>query len=503
MFDGGVGVDTNLAGKVIKVATNWVTHLQRTQEGATYSSTGWQKGGKAFVLGETAITKEGSEHVINTALKETAHKLRPTGEPEPWLKMAQKLLDDEEAAFTYLLCAGMAAPLMSILSHQSSLAISAFSAHSGAGKTTVLKTVRAAFSAPDNGMGLSDTVTAIVVKMGSEQGLPAIYDEIRGNDAGDKIVEIVFQIAEGKTKMRATQKAEVRTQYRLNTIMLCGTNIPISDYVNERTKNTNAGFARFLELELQPKPTADIETDTQLAKLNNNYGHFGPDLVRCIINNMDWLKAAETKVFEELQKRRAWSAEERFWLQGTTKILLAGSLMNKTGQLKVDLGKLIDYALKVVEDQKKEIAEKVSNDDNILAQLVDFYIEELLVTERFKAGRGPGTVGVLRDPARKKATLHVSVEDKALRVTKSSLRKFAKESELSYKMLERELKNRFNAKDERLSIGAGTGEYNTAAQRLVELDLAAVQDGEDLISSWLQGSGTASTPSPTSATPDS
>lgn len=488
MDRGAVGITDKQVSEVRRIAMEWTTHLSRIREGTTYKSSGWTDDEKAFVLGDKAIKADGVETVINSTLVD-AQTVGSRGDPEIWTRLAQKLLDDDDSAFTYLICAGLSAPLMGVLSHRTSMAISAFSTHSGAGKTTVLRCVRAAFGKPRGGFSLNDTATSIVIKLGAEQGIPAVYDEIRGTDAGESIVSVLFQMTEGKTKMRANQSAQIRKQERINTVMLCGSNIPISDYVNQRIKNSNAGFARFIEIELQPKEKADPELDALVSALDTNYGHFGPILIEKIVRNMDVLRGIEKKVFELLQKKRNWTAEERFWLQGTTKILIAGHLLNATKLLKVDMAKLLDYCLAAVEGQQKEMREAVVHEDALLAHIVDMYAENMLVTERFKQHTGRGTVQVLRAPLRKRVDIHVSVREKTVRITTGALKRYCEETFTSSKLLRHQLDTRFGMRRHRKSMGAGT-EFATPAQIVYDLDLTKGDvDEMELISSWLPGEG--------------
>lgn len=484
MDRGAVGLTDGQAGKVKRIVMEWTTHLSAIREGTTYTRSGWNDAEDAFVMGDRAILADRVEPVLNATLAE-AQTVGVKGKPEPWLKLAQKLLDDEDPAFTYLLCAGMAAPLMGVLSHRTSLAISAFSTNSGAGKTTALRCVRAAFGKPKGGFSLNDTATSIVIKLGAEQGIPAIYDEIRGTEVGESIVNVLFQMTEGKTKMRANQSAQIRKQETINTVMLCGSNIPISDYVNQRVKNSNAGFARFIEIELEPKKLADPELDAMVSELETNYGHFGPALIAKIVEDMDKLKAAEKVVGELLQKKRQWTPEERFWLQGTTKILLVGSLINKMGDLKVDTDKLLDFSLKAVEGQKAEMRDRVVQEDTLLASLMDFLSDHTLVTEEFKRTTGRGSVRVLREPVRSRVDAQIAVKNATVRITMDALGRFCEEFSHSTKRTKRQLEHRFAAKSYRKAIGAGT-QYNASARNVIDLDLKNGDvDEQELISSWL------------------
>ena len=97
-----------------------------------HSHAGWSKDGSVFVLGEIAYTADGQYDVVNPLLKGTlADQMKPTGSPEPWLKMAKRMIAEPDLVFTYALCAGLAAPLMDTLSSKGSMAVSLYSMDSG------------------------------------------------------------------------------------------------------------------------------------------------------------------------------------------------------------------------------------------------------------------------------------------------------------------------------------------------------------------------------------
>lgn len=501
MFNGGAPLTSQEVNAVNRVATNWASHLTKIRSGVEYSTAGWNPDATAFVMGNRAYTAEGSHPVINPALAKS-NTLGAKGKPGPWNNLAQTLLDDEEAAFTYLFCAGFAAPLMGVLNTKCSMSISAYSADSGAGKTTVLRTIRAAFGEPRSGLSLNDTANFIVAKIGAERGLPAIYDEIRGHDRAEAITQVLFAMTEGKTKGRMDTSANMREQQLINTMMLCGSNVPISDYVNQSIRNSNAGYARFLEIELRPKPNANPQLDALVSQLDSNYGHFGPTYIQTIIANLDKLTKFEVEIANRLQSKRRWTAEERFWLQGTTKIIVAGLALNMTGEVTVDMNKLIAYCLKVIDGQREEMVSSGRNEDVLVESITANYAEEMMVSDRVKRKRGPGTVVVHRHPQRSTVHVHVAVKEKILRIKLESLREYATKVFGSYTNTKKSLMRKYNARQVRGAWCAGTNYATAGAVEMLELDLQKLPDGDEIISSWLQAGDKPSTSSPT-ATPGS
>lgn len=479
---GRLGLTAKQTSTLQEVAMAWVNHLARQKEALKTASFGWSPDKKSFVLGNTLITAEEATRVANPAIP--PQEFAPTGKPNAWIELTQRLLDDPDPAATYILCAAWAGPLMGILSQHTSLTVSVFSRDSGAGKTTILKAAQASFGDPTKTMSKDDTANFIAERIGMTSGLPALWDEIRGSDRAEAVTNILFSLSEGKTKGRLTSNIQFRRQHTLRTMLICGSNIPISDYVNRISASSNAAAARFIEFEVAPRPHADVTISTLVSRLDHNYGHFGPKYIREIIRNMDAYEKAEVELLDDLSKMREWPAAERFWLWGTAKILLAARIANSVGMVRVDERKLRKFALRLVDEQRKAMRDSLMTTSDIVGNMMAELANEILVTDVFRRGRGDRRpCMVLRRPMQNHVSVHIATKDKKLRICTQALRRFAGKNNISYKTTQLDLERAFKAKTIRASLGAGT-EFALPASTTLEIHFDKMPNAEAIVSKW-------------------
>lgn len=502
LFKRGVTVPDSTLKKTKEMLMAWAHYLLQRKAIGVPSKFGWNEDATSFTIGHETLYGDHSLPVMNRN-KTLADKYVKKGDPEPWRKLAQRLLDSNDTSLTYLLCAGFAGPLMGILGQRGSLSLSAFSVKSGAGKTTVLKTIMAAFGHPRQTMALSDTSNFVNEVIGGTPGLPAMWDEIRGDDAATRVTEVMFTLSQGKTKGRLDANSNVKEQHFIDAMFICGSNTPLSEYVAQKVKSSDAGMARFLEIEMQPKGGIDNEVATLVGQLEGNYGHFGRDYLQLIIRNYATLVKAEAKILKDLNEKSGfvWPANSRFWQLGTAKILLAGHIMNKTGQLNVDIDRLRAFALDVIRTQQAAVIENQSQPQSLLHRFMREQASHTLITDKF-APRGHVAEGdvprVEKAPELPGVTVHIAIEEGLVRLDKPALYQFCSNDKSSYGDLERWVieaearQKRFVLRT--LTLGAKTRHAVAAKAPCLELKLETI-GGKEAISFWTPGSGSPSRPS--------
>ena len=100
------------------------------------------------------------------------------------------------------MASAFAAPLVELVG-STSLVMSVYSHHSGIGKTTAMMLAQAVWGHPRTGMStLADTTNSMMKKIGDLKSLPVYWDELRTKDQLEKVIDIVFQVTQGKGKAR-------------------------------------------------------------------------------------------------------------------------------------------------------------------------------------------------------------------------------------------------------------------------------------------------------------
>lgn len=472
--------------KVQELCMAWVQHLAKIKGVEEVNQFGWSKNRDAFVLGASKLTGLGSVPVVQTKFKEDYYA--PVGTIDPWRKLAQKLLDHDNPAYTYMLCAGMAGPIMGVLHRPASMVVSVYSQKSGAGKTTVMECIQAAFGHPAKGMfAMDDTANSIIERVGTTQGLPALWDEIKGDNAARNVTEIIFRFMQRKSKQRLSKDIKLSDVHDIYALMMCATNIPLVDYVNQQVNQTDAGLARFLEFEISGGISIDDDIDAYRHQLANNYGHAGREFITYVINNYRALCETEKTWADFLNKKRQWKSTERFWKDGTAKILTAAWILEKAGLAKVDMRKLVDFCFKVIEGQRSFIEDMNDSTDELISNMVRFHMDEVLITQSFSDNRN--TVQVLKPPARHKVVVHISVAQQKVRIMRSAINEYAILKHLSGSQIVDHMKRVHGASTVLKNLGAGT-QFAQAQQHAVEFPSSAL--GDDMLAAWLPATSSTS-----------
>jgi len=465
----------------MEAAMAWINKLRRSGAAVRPTAFGWNRDTTTFTIGNIEYTKDGELPVaISAALGD---EYKPTGKLDAWRDIAQMLCDSEHPEFSFLLAAGFAGPLMQI-GTPLSIAISAFSRHSGAGKSTVLKTIQAAFGRPEKMMALDDSHNFIIGRMGMTQGIPAIWDEIRGAKIAQDLTSTLFRLTQGKTKGRMNSRAEVQQTYNLNSMLLVGTNTPISEFVHEQVKQTDAGAMRFIEIELDIHHAADTRVQDRVSALGANYGMAGAEYIRHLVAHRDSLEKAMVTVAARVDGVIKFKNQERFWRDAIIKIVTAAYIMRQCGLVGIDPKRVLDYSVECIATQREELEGTVQEDTgSLMPDFIVAQIDNLLITETFPDGKGVKFSGaILRAPARKAVTVHISTEDNKLRVAMAAVREHAAENNLSYRTILHAMRDLGGTKV-RASLGAGTVGFSMPRTYIMEFD-AKEAVGDAMLATW-------------------
>ena len=479
-----------------EVAMSWISLLRARADGSTHSATmGWNEDRTSFTVGSREYTPDGVNKVaISSALESDYSEV---GELGPWTEVAQRLCDDPSPQFSFLLAAGMASPIMNMGSPLS-IAVSAYSRESGAGKSTVLKVIQSAFGKPEKMMTLDDTANFAIKRMGLSQGMPAIWDEIRGRRAGQDVTDVLFRLSQGKTKGRMNSQAELQKTYTLNSMLMIGTNIRLSDYVNEEVKQTNAGAMRFIEVEMDKREVFDPTMQDMIAKLSHNYGLAGSKYATFLVNNVASLEPLLKKVSEAVDKRIEFKNQERFWRDAICKIVTTAMLLRQSGLLDIDVSRVMDFSVECIAAQRHVMASTIElNDAHLLHNIVQYLANERLFTTGLP-GHGSRPV-LLATPMSNIVSVQIIRDADLVWVSRAGIEKYATAHHLMMGVVTDELIEFHHGAMGRRSMGGGT---SYSAGKIAVMEFPAndfVSDaflGEDTSSSSGTASSSASPPPP-------
>lgn len=463
-----------------RVAMKWIEKLKREQEMRTIESFGWGSDG-TFIIGNEHMEPGGFMRTVAVP-SDVAHDFVTKGTPDAWKALTRTLCADKQPEYSFILAAGFAAPLMRF-GTPLSLALSVYSQHSAAGKSTALKCVQGAFGRPRAMFSLDDTHNYIIQRAGLLRDMPVLWDEIRGANVASDLTSLLFRLTQGKTKGRLSQSAEAKPTFELHSMLICATNTPIADYINETVKQTDAGAMRFMEFEMTHRPRQNTQEIYDLAgELEHNYGHGGRDYIRYLVENYAQIVPTLKAVSAKLSSEYAFAAQERFWRDGVVKIVTAAILLNKSGVMPIDPRRVMDFAIDVVKRQRAQLGEQVEINDELLDVIMHNLSNEVLITDRFATANPRDAVSVKRAPRTAEVSIHIGIKERRVRLSMNAVTDFATRHKLSPTNTTRALTEKWNGKRIKFTMGGGTQFSRMIQARALEFDLSVF--GNDVISAW-------------------
>jgi len=403
----------------------WMTKLQEIKKLVTPVSYGWTKDGKGFTYDEHTYLPTGSQpcfHGPSHDKRFVAH-----GELKPWQEAAKLVYGNP--ALEILVASAFAAPLVEIAG-PSSVVLSAYSSASGVGKTTAMMIAQAVWGDPRTGMSaLGDTLNSVMKKIGDLKNLPIYWDELRTADQLEKVIDLVFQVTQGKGKSRLNRDATQQATHAFTTMFAVASNYGIADTVYANTDGTEAGGLRVFEIEV-PSHTltfSDWQARQLLRDVTQNYGVAGAQYAQFIsLNKASIQKLLDTQT-DLLMKRHGFSQKERFWAI-TMSTLLAGAQvgnhMGLTGfnvkQMETSLDEMLSRQRSTLKSQEHTT---LAAPDSVLSLLQDMMDDlrgkNLIMTDRINYGMGrPSPVELIdTDLSRlQDVWMQVGQKDKRIRV---------------------------------------------------------------------------------------
>jgi hypothetical protein len=315
----------------------WISHLQHMKRLIQASSFGWA--GDNFIFGDEVYTPTGPQSVYRGSNADP--KYQPFGELKPWLDSLPLIYGN--APLEVLVASSFAAPLVE-LSCDYSLVLSLYSHQSGYGKSTAMKIAQAVWGHPRIGMSmLDDTPNATMKKLTDLKNLPIYWDELKTKDQIDKVVQIVFGTAQGRSKARLNRESQPMAVGMATTLFAVASNHGIIHSVIRNTEGTEAGGLRVFEMKAQPLTISAADSEALVIELNGNYGKAGALYADFIVRNKATVKKIVASVGEQLNAACKFHPKERYWQHTMTTIVAGAYLANASGLTSFDVQLIQNY----------------------------------------------------------------------------------------------------------------------------------------------------------------
>lgn len=350
----GLFINSNNHKAARDFLVGWVGHLQAIKRYANQSAYGWTEDGKSFAFDDRVFKEDGTVDLVYRGRRHNK-SFSATGDVKAW-QDAMKLIYGN-APLEATVATAFAAPLVELVG-TTSLVVSLFSNLSGIGKSTAMTLAQAVWGHPRTGMSvLSDTTNAMMKKIGDLKNLPVYWDELRTKDQLEKVIEIVFQVTQGKGKSRMNKDTSLADVATFTTMFVVASNHGIGDTVYHQTESTEAGGLRLFELQATKLVTTMPDHDARqlLIPLSSNYGVAGALFAENLAKNKAAVVAALQRVAKDLHARHNFDSKERFWAMTMATLLVGAALANHWGIAQFDLAGLRTYLDTALGEQRGEM----------------------------------------------------------------------------------------------------------------------------------------------------
>lgn len=341
-----------------------VTHLNRVQ--------GWQVEHHkvtGFVLGDKIYLPDGTtEDSGSHGDDDTSTTFTPVGELVKWQAAADAILHGGNPALHTMLAASMGAPLGMLMGNSGFCAsLSYYSKDSGVGKSTSLRVARAVWATPNSFAVLDDTYNGVMAKLKRAPYMPLMWDDPRRAETRRNLRELLFQVAAGRTKQRATVTGDEAPVVKMHTIGMVASNDPLLGELSATTGDAEA--KRVLEVRVPKMP---LTSDQELfSAIDENFGQAGAVLAQYYVSHMVEIRKQLSETKKAIQAELGGDHTDRFYVNTITVSVVAAAIATKLKLVDFDVSALIRAFIKMVHDTR-DVASQSAGEFSARSQVLEF-----------------------------------------------------------------------------------------------------------------------------------
>lgn len=392
----------------------------------TLTSFGWKEDHKAFLLGETLHSADGSERPVlvgGNAKERVATFRNNRGSLKGYADALNFMYNRPEAVhWQYTVCAGWG----SLLSHHcedlyKGLILALQGGKSGRGKTTACHAALAAFGNPER-MTLNSkegfTTNALWATLGVFNNIPVLADELTNMDA-PVFSDVAYGVSNGQDRIRMTSKGGTvvfakSSEWRLN-VYVTG-NRDFYGLLAANQANSQAEAVRLIQLNVDRYdplmlvdraefPNTEEGEDAwrsasamvaaeNIKQMTINSGHAGAAMVKYILAN-------EAEVHKDMQTMLSKFTEVlsnpkfRFYRAHSACTIVIAKIAKKLGIVNFDIREMYKFTVGLLHELAESVEENntVSSED-AFQRMVGQLSPRIIVTTECRDGRdarGPET----------------------------------------------------------------------------------------------------------------
>lgn len=464
----------------------YIQELQRAKRiRRLYASMGWKDEMEFFVLGEKAYHKDGSVTRVGVSptVKTVIRALRPRGDREAWVKATAILGQPGMEAHALAFSAGPGAPLMKFTGFEGAL----FNAtgESNSGKTSIARFFTSMYGCFDEiKLRSKDTINAKIGRIGILSALPVYIDEVT-NETPEELSEFVYEITQGRSKLRLRIDGSERDPVFWNTIVVSSSNASLSDKLGLSKANPEAERLRLFEFPIQRQEAFQgLPASNLFRTCTANYGLVGPEYIQYIVTHQEEIRAGLDAMSAQLREHTGARDEERMWIASVACGLYGLVLMKKLDMITFDVSRVAKWVVEQIKISRETMDDGRVNSIALLGQYFNDKAGYRVALRQ--AGTDPSGSIDWRIEHRPTGSIYIRYEMDAHRiwVDRAHLRRFIAEQQGDWITFREHLtETGAMVRQIRKSLGVGTGiasaqvpciEFNTLAPGMDDQIVALV-----------------------------
>jgi len=464
--------NTKLLRLYVALYVNEIQHRKKMRR--MHSSMGWKNGTENFVLGEHSYHADG--HGESVALSSTISRVacgfHCKGDLAAWINATSLLDRPGLEAHALLFAAGAGAPLMKFTGFEGAL----FNVvgPSNTGKTSMARFFTSMYGDFDVlKLKQKDTDNAKIGRIGMFASLPVYIDEMTNEDT-KKISDFVYEITQGRSKLRNRIDGTERDTFPWNTIVVSSSNASLSDKLGVAKANPEAERLRLFEFKMLRQPEFDDNAGEQLYRaLADNYGHAGIAYIKYVVTHQEEVRAGLKACINGLKKFSGALAQERMWLASVGCAIYGLSIMQRLGLAKIDTARIAKWAVLEIRNARGEMDNRKADAVDILGYYLNQFVDHMLVVKEYHAVRTTKIEYMVERQCRSEVHMRYDTTRGLLWIDARHLRKVVTEQQENWNDFTKHLRDEHALiGHETMNLGRGTP-YSTSIIKCVLIEMTA------------------------------
>ncbi|MDE2022527.1 MAG: DUF927 domain-containing protein [Patescibacteria group bacterium] len=449
-----------------------MTELQKVRKARPlYASMGWKDGMKCFVLGDKAYYPSGRvERVgVSPAIRATVEGIRAQGSLEAWSDVTSLLNAPGMEAHAMVFAAGAGAPLLKFTGYEGAV----FNAVglSNAGKTSMARFFTSMYGDfAKLKLKQSDTANAKVERIGVMSNLPVYVDELTNEDP-KQISDFIYEITQGRSKLRLRENGSERTTFEWSTIVVSSTNSPLAGKLRVVKANSEAERLRLFEFRVGRQTAFDDAEGSKLYRTcSENFGHAGEHYIRYVVTHMEEVRRGLDAFIEVFKKHAQARAEERMWIASICCSLYGLKIMRDIGLIRFDVAPVVKWAVEQVKISRGSVDQDRTDPIETLGDYMNIHAPMRLTVKQIgKHSNGDPDYIVERYPTQQ-VQMRFDVTEQKMWLAQRHFSDWLSERYENASEVFAFLEAKGVARKSRKTLGAGTT-IGTSQVRCIEVDM--------------------------------